>query len=859
MPLAPNTRLGRYEIRSLLAVGGMGEVYRAHDPAIGRDVAIKVLPTTCLADPERLARFEREARAAGALNHPNIHSIYDVQTHDGAPYVVSELLEGDTLRVALSAGRIPQRKALDYARQIAQALAAAHERGIVHRDLKPENIFVTSDGRLKILDFGLAKLTERASAAGSKNDMLTRTADTDPGTVMGTVAYMSPEQLRGRPTDHRTDIFSFGIVLHELLAGQRPFERSSTADTISAVLTEDPPDLLTTNSEVSPALQGIVTHCLEKNPAERFQSAHDLAFNLESTSVLSGQSPAVLPAASVRRRDRMWAVVAIAVPVVGAALFAAGWFASRWTPDRSPPSYRPLTFRSGDVVNARFARDGQTIAYSAAWNGDPLEIFSISAGSTESRPIGMADADVLALSSTGEMAVLLHPHYLGARSSRGTLARIPINGGTPREILEDVQEADWSPDGAQVAVVRWVDGRNRLEYPIGHVLYETSGYLSHPRVSPKGDLVAFMDHPIKYDNRGWVVVVDRNGEKKTLTREWNGEEGLAWAPDGNEVWFTAAMADESEKLRAVTLAGRERLIASVPGYLTIHDIARDGRVLMARDAFRFDIFGLSPDATRERDLSWFNGVALRDLSADGKTIVFTNFVTGAGTNYSTHLRRTDGSPAVKLGEGDGCALSPDGKWVLALRYTPSQLVLLPTGAGEPRHLDISGIQTFARPLKWSPDGKQVLFSGREPGHGWRSYLYDLDAGRFRPLTNEGVSAVVISPDGKSFLASDPHGRNYLYTMQGAAPQPVAGLNDDDDMAGWSADGRALYVYPRGELPFHVFRLDLSTGRKEPFRVVAPADTSGAQRSYLLFTPDAKGYVYQVARPMCDLYLVEGLK
>ena len=859
MPLRPNTRLGRYELRSLLGAGGMGEVYRAHDPTLSRDVAIKVLPSACSADPERLLRFEREARAAGALNHPNIHSIYDVQTHDGAPYIVSELLEGETLRELLSAGRVPQRKVLDYARQIARALAAAHEKGIVHRDVKPENLFVTTDGRLKILDFGLAKLSERGVPGDAQADMLTRTVDTDPGTVMGTVGYMSPEQLRGGQTDHRTDIFSFGVVLYELLTGRHPFQRGSTADTISAVLKEDPPDLLTLSSEISPALQSIVGHCLEKSPAERFQSAHDLAFDLEGISRLSGQSP-VAPAAAVPgRRHRQRAAVAVAASLVAVALFAGGWFAGRGKPAAPPPYYRALTFRRGDVVNARFARDGQTLVYSAAWDGSPLEIFSMLAGATESRPIGLADADLLAVSSTGEMAVLLRPHYLGARSSRGTLARVPITGGTPREILEDVQEADWSPDGAELAVARWVNGRNRLEYPIGRVLYETSGYISHPRVSPDGNLVAFMDHQIKWDNRGWVAVVNRSGEKKTLTREWNGEEGLAWSPDGNEVWFTAASANEFEILRAVTLAGRVRLIVSGPGYLTIHDTARDGRVVMARDAFRFEMVGLSPGATRERDLSWFNGVALRELSPDGKAILFTNFMMGAGINYSTYLRRTDGSPAVNLGDGDGCALSPDGKWVLALMYAPSQLMLLPTGPGEPRRLDIPGIETFARPLKWTPDGKQVLFSGREPGHTWRSYLYDLDGGTPHPLTKEGVTAAMISPDGNFFLASDPQGKVAVHAMQGTAVRPVTGINEDDDVAAWSADGRSLYVYRRGEMPFHVFRLDLSTGRKEPLNVVAPADTSGAERSHILFTPDGKGYVYEVARPLCELYLVEGLR
>src|SRR5437867_6879555 len=290
--ISPNTTISQYSIVSKIGEGGMGEVYRARDTKLGRDVAIKVLPAAFTSDAERLRRFEQEAQAAGALNHPNILVIFHIGTHQGAPYIVSELLEGETLGERMAGAALPQRKALDYALQIARGLAAAHEKGIVHRDIKPDNIFVTDDGRVKLLDFGLAKLTG-ASETQSQTEIPTRRVDTDPGTVMGTMAYMSPEQLKGQPADLRSDIFSFGAILYEMLSGKRAFRGDSMAETMSAILREEPPDLSETNIAVSPALERVVRHCLEKNPAERFHSARDLAFAIESlsgTATSSGQT-----------------------------------------------------------------------------------------------------------------------------------------------------------------------------------------------------------------------------------------------------------------------------------------------------------------------------------------------------------------------------------------------------------------------------------------------------------------------------------------------------------------------------------------------------------------------------------------
>ena len=483
MTIASGSRLGPYEILSPIGAGGMGEVYRAKDSRLGREVAIKVLPASFSNDPDRLRRFEQEARAAGLLNHPNITAVYDIGSHDGAPYVVSELLEGETLRTALAAGKLSPRRAIDYAIQMAHGLAAAHEKGIVHRDLKPENLFVTRDGRLKILDFGLAKLTHAEETKGQQTGMPTATAGTEPGVVMGTLGYMAPEQVRGKPADVRSDIFSFGAILYEMLSGRRAFQGDSAADTMSAILREDPAELSLTNQNLPPGLERIVRHCLEKNPEQRFHSAHDLAFDLESLSAVSvSGAPSRAEVTAAPKRKVSVAIVAAAV-VVAAVLgaLAAGRLAGR-----RPLTFQRLTFQRGTIVSARFAPDGQTIVYGAAWNGKPFEAFSARLDSTLSRSLGLAPADVLAVSPTGEMALSLNRRFTAPYIPTGTLAQAPLAGGSPRPVLENVIWADWSPGDGGLAIVRDTGSENHLEFPIGKTLYATAGGISHPRVSPQG-------------------------------------------------------------------------------------------------------------------------------------------------------------------------------------------------------------------------------------------------------------------------------------------------------------------------------------------------------------------------------------
>jgi serine/threonine protein kinase len=447
--LAPGTLLGPYEIVALIGAGGMGAVYRARDPRLDRDVAVKVLLSAVATDPDRLARFEIEARAVGRLEHPNVLVVYDVGRHGAIPYLVTELLEGETLGGRLKAGSLPVRKAVEYAAQIARGLAAAHAKGIIHRDLKPDNLFITTDDRIKILDFGLAKLAVPLAEAPTAPTA----PQTDAGIVLGTAGYMSPEQVRGETLDARTDIFSLGAVTHEMLGGTRPFARGTSVETMNAILKDDAPEL---PPAVHPGLDRIVRRCLEKRREDRFHSAHDLGLALEAQSMTGDRTSSIASLSSPRIWTRRRA---IGLGASGLGLLALGAGATILVDRRAAPSpsYRRLTFRRGLIRSARFAPDAQTILYGALWDGEACRIHSVRGDSPESRPLDLAQANLLAVSSKGEIAMALGSHFEGIHTY-GTLARVPLAGGAPREILEDVKFADWSPDGSELAIVRRVGG-----------------------------------------------------------------------------------------------------------------------------------------------------------------------------------------------------------------------------------------------------------------------------------------------------------------------------------------------------------------------------------------------------------------
>jgi serine/threonine protein kinase len=855
--LAPGRMLGPYKILTAIGAGGMGEVYRAQDTRLGRDVAVKVLTRNLSNDADALRRFEQEARAAGMLNHPNILAIYDIGDEDGVRYIVSELLEGESLRARIKQSPIPPRKALDYAAQIARGLAAAHERSIVHRDLKPENLFITRDGHVKILDFGLAKLAgPRVPSAtpADEHELTLPTSPTEPGRLMGTVGYMAPEQVRGGSGDNRSDIFAFGVILYEMLAGVPAFRGESPIETLNSILKDDPLDFVELNVRVPGALDRVVRHCLEKNPDERFQSARDLAFDLGSLSGLTSQAISFHRNWHFRKRDLV-KPAAIILAILAASLLA--YLVGQRRGTRPPPEYKRLTFRSGTIFNARFSPDGETIFYGARWGGKPMSIFSVRADSPESRDLQIGDGtDLLAVSRDGQLAISLRRHVIGYLRESGTLAQVPIAGGAPRAILDDVEFADWSPDG-RLAVVRTVGGRCRLEFPIGNVIYDTVGWIGHPRFNATGDAIALLEHPFLNDDRGSVVLVTLAGKAhRALTRESRSVEGLAWSPDGKEIIFSAEDGNTPRAITAVTAGGKQRLVASSAGPLLLHDVAPDGRALVSREIVRAGIVGARGNAP-PLDLSWFDYSVVRDLSADGKTIIFSESGEADGAIFGVYLRGIDGSPAIRLGDGTSEALSPDGQWVLSIprNRKPAPIMMLPTGTGQPRQITHDRINH--RNARWFPEGAHILFQGDENGRPPRLWMQGLDGSAPRAITPENVSGTQITPDGRFVLGRDSDRRFNLYPVAGGAPLPVPALKFGDVPTRFTADGRSLFVATFGKVPAMLYKVDLATGARTLSREAMPADPSGLINVGPIFvTPDGTTTVYSFTRLLSDLYVVE---
>lgn len=854
MSYSSGTWLGPYQILSAIGAGGMGEVYRARDPRIGRDVAIKVIHSAFSGDPALLERFEKEVRAAGSLNHPNILVIHDVGTSDGTPYLVSELLEGESLRELVTEGRFKLKRVLDYAKQLAQGLAAAHEKGIIHRDLKPENIFLTKDGRVKILDFGLAKLMRPERSDAGSDNISTTPPGTESGMVLGTVGYMCPEQVRGEKADHRSDIFSFGVILYEMLSGKRPFDGASPVEKMNAILKDEPPALSNDGREIPEALERIVLHCLEKKPESRFQTAQDLGFALESLSAGSEVRSTASSVAVSSPRRRKW-LVPLVTMLLFAGILAIAFIAGRNTLQPVLPSFHQLTFGRGNVSSARFADEGRTVLYTADWGGNPSELFSVQPESPESRALGIP-ATAVAGSFGGEVAIW----------QQGVLSRVSLAGGTPRPIVEGVSAtADWSPDGTRFVIHKWADGKNRnvLEFPIGHRIYEGEGALTWVRISPAGDRIAFIDL-----YAGKLVVVDLAGKTLNLYATSSGSEylaGLAWTPKGDEVWFTTAEGGLEFTLFGVTMSGVVRPILRIPGNLRIRDISRDGRVLMTINTGRTAVMANQPGQTKERDLSVFGNNVFARISQDGQEALFDDRF---GSKYSVFLRRMDGSPPTRLGEGVVNDLSPDGKWVLTQTdlwgAKEVRLIMLPTGVGQPIVLPPGKISVYGS-YPCFIDAKRVLIPASEEGRPTRMFVQEFPNGLPYPITPEGVflgdSPQIISPDGQWLIAYDATGTAALYPISGGKPSPIVGLAESDTPIRWTDREDWIYVQEGCcSFPLKVFRLNIRTGARELWRELALNETEGiTDGPNISPAPDGKSYLYSYRRNVSTLYVVDGLK
>jgi Tol biopolymer transport system component len=681
---------------------------------------------------------------------------------------------------------------------------------------------------------------------------------------------MSPEQARGRVLDKRTDIWSFGCVLFEMLTGRTAFGGETISDTIARVLERDLEwDALPSSTPLR--VRDLLRRCLHKDASRRLRDIGDARIELDealtASTVPTGDvvaRPALTNRAIVR--SRLFRLVAIGAFVTLAILAAA--FVAERSRDGSQPTFRQLTFRHGSLRGARLAADGQTVVYSAAWIGTPPELYVIRPESPQSGSMGVPDAGIFSVSSKGDLAVALGCR-LNWGECIGTLAQVPITGGAPRELVKDVHVADWSPDGQNLAVVSFTGGRYQLEYPIGKVLYEPPGWITYARVSPRGDRVAFLDHPQLGDIGGAVTVLDSAGKRTTLSSDWKSLQGLAWSSTGDEVWFTGSRNGNggSSALYAVTLSGRVRTVFSSPGTLKLNDISRDGqRVLLTRGTTRGGIVALSGEGAKDRELSWFDYSTVGDLSADGKTLLFYEWGEGVGAKSTIFIRKTDGSDAVRLGEGRPLALSPDGQWALAVQENaPGQLVLLPTRTGDVRRMPRGPIAEYLDWATWSPDGRRIYFAGREASDVRRTYVQDVDGGEPRPITPDGFVGMLLSPDGRKIATVDRYGEYYLCSIDGGAdPEPLAGYRDGDVLLQWSADGRSLFVREAGNLVLRIHRLDLSTGARQFWKELVPPDPTvlidiGSDPGQVRIAANGTSYAYTYWTFEGELYLAQGLK
>ena len=844
--LNAGTSLGPYRIEAPLGAGGMGEVYRATDTRLGRAVAVKMIIADLADDPSRVRRFELEARAAGALNHPNLCTVFDVGRHDDAPFVVMELLEGESLRERLKQGPLPPRKAVNYAAQIARGLAAAHVKGIVHRDLKPANLFLTPDGRLKILDFGLAKLT--------RPDLVTPAGD-DP-------ADRQRDPARRRHGHHG---------LHGPRAGQGRVRRPPggylrpgcghlrDADGSAGVCRGDLPRV-----RVSDPQRGSAAACCgqragrpasirssatawRKAAAERYQDAADLAFQLESlaggdtvtASALTGPGPARGIGAKFRSHLALVLAGALLTAVVAYPVIRHAWPA-----DRSRLNYTRLTMQRGRIGAALFAPDGRSVIYSAAWQDQPWRLYETRPGSPSSRALELPEAALFSISPTGMLAVAVATDTGAGLSDVNTLAVVPMSGGTPRRLLDQVRSADWLPDGETLAVVRRINVKDRLEVPPGHVLYETTGHINDVLVSPDGRWIAFNDKPGTMATNGAFVIIDREGRVVARTVVWNVPQGAAWSAGGRELWFCASQDQGTTELRVLTPRGGERVVTRFPGIIGLGAIAPDGRLLLTRMYVDSRMRGRGAADEEDRDLQWYDYSLPTDISEDGKWLIFVEQGVFGMEQGAVCMRGLDGSPPVKLGTGFPWAISPDNQWVYVVASSSKRIVRLPTGAGQPDTLPCGEVGRLGPGLAWLPGGQGIVFGGGEVGHELRTYAQDLQGGLPRPITPEGIYMRLLSPDGQTMVVCSAEDRSHLlWPLGGGEPRPLAGMLAGEIPVQWSADGSSLYCAPRWGNPLTITRVEVATGRRFPWKVITAPDPLAGAISHFRMTSDGRCYAY----------------
>jgi eukaryotic-like serine/threonine-protein kinase len=868
--LAAGVTFGAYKIIAPLGRGGMGEVYRARDSRLGREVALKILREDGAADPDRLRRFEQEARAASSLNHPNIVVVYEVgdATLPGesqvARYLAMELLEGAPLTALLSRERIPLKRFLDLAYQLADGLARAHESGIVHRDLKPSNVVVSSDWRVKILDFGLAKLKrtpgEDSSAAPTADETVTT-----PGAVLGTVGYMSPEQARGEPAAAPSDQFSLGCIFYEMLTGRRPFAGKSEAETLSAILRDDPSPIEEFNPNVPPPVRWLVERCLAKSPGDRFVSTRDLARDIQTFREHSSEAIArVLSAAPrVQRRRRFLRIAAFAsVLLLGSAgaLVVTNLLGSRPEPD-----FRRLTFRRGVVWRALFVPNSEAILYSASWEGAPTRSYlTLPESSGNDRSLDSEAQLPMAYSRDGSQVLVLLGRSRAAINARGTLAWWPALGGKPRPILQNAGWADWSDLSRRLAVVRDTGAERTLDVrtadgTLERSVFRTSGGISYVRFSPDGTRIAFIHHPSRYDDGGEVRIAETDRPvSRPLTPKFESCVGLDWNERSGDIWFTASRANPySSTLWKVSPTGDLHPIHALPDFFALQDVSSSGnRCLLISISGGMGMF-VRRGGGVPRDLTWLGSSGVTDISPDGKSLLFVDG--GASEkSHGTWMRPIDGGVAVRLGDGLPGKFSPDGRFVVALtpqRSGPAQVVLIPVEAGATRQLTFSQADN-SFPSFAGPD--TVLFVRSEAG---RSDIWKVgtDGAGARSLGAEGCDIPSASPAGFEFLCrcGDTKGALYVFPIEGGPGRKLYELpaGKTINYARWSGTGAQIFAVTRD---LQRLTIDAASGRILSTESVELDAIGSDSLRYAAFSSDASIQAYSFERFSSGLYLVGGL-
>ncbi|HXI19888.1 MAG TPA: protein kinase, partial [Gemmatimonadales bacterium] len=764
---------------------------------------------------------------------------------------VMPYIEGETLRDKLNREtQLGIEEAVRITTEVADALDYAHRHGVIHRDIKPENILL-HDGRPMVADFGIA-LALSAAAGGRM---------TETGLSLGTPHYMSPEQATAdKEITGRSDIYSLASVLYEMLTGEPPHSGGSAQAIIMKIVTEEAAPVTTRRKSVPPNVAAALGKALEKVPADRFPMAKEFADALVNPGFSTQKAGVGAPG------SRSWLTdwrsrLALGIAAVSLAAVVALLVLGRgYHRAMARMSVAQITFGEETIFTARWAPDGKTVVYSSARVGLMPRLYVVRPDYPEPQPLGPDSIQLLAVSAQGELALLTRPRLVGRQLFLGTLARMPLGGGAPREVMENVNQADWSPDGSRLAIMRPVGDRVQLEYPVGRVLYRSrsGGYVSGLRISPAGDRIAFFDHPHQLDDRGVVMVVDTAGKATVISPEFHGLEGLAWEPGGKSVLFSGVSVGGMYQIHQAGVGQAVRLVLPSPGTLTLGDVAGDGRWLVSRDDAPFRIMAHVPGSPGLRNLSWLDDSWSPRISGDGSLVAFTDESPTGGPRYSVMIRKTDGSPVVRLGDGSVAAWSPDKRWVLgSLPTAPTQWVLYPTGPGEARTLQWTVLEAVTA-VNFFPDSRSLLVCGHEPGKAPRCYRSPLDASSLEPVTPDSVGSGLVRPDGHAIAYRAEDGWR-IYPLGGGPPRLVPDSKGAQVLR-WSPDGTALWLVTTLGVKLGAERMEVASGRRTPLPAIElPTDFRIFAAFNLSLADDPHYYAYNTWSYSSRLFAIQGVR